>query len=86
MARQRATVVVSGEVDDVTGLRVAEYVVQRVGALGLISWEVSDRLPDRLDIATQDQLTAAKRDSGADACYMIIWMVSNDEDEDGNCL
>lgn len=41
----------------------------------LIDWQITEYLPNDLNIALQDQLEAYRRDAGPEAVYMIIRLV-----------
>lgn len=78
MSRVRGTVVLRERPDDCTAQEVALAVAQ-IAEAELTSWSLSDRLPSKLDVATEDQLSATLRDN-PQGCVMIVWMEDyNDE-------
>lgn len=47
--------------------------------MSLIDWQITEYLPDDLNISLQDQLEAYRRDAGPKAVYMIIRLVETYE-------
>lgn len=43
----------------------------------VLEWETTSEVPDYLDVAIADQLSAYRRDLPADACYMTITIQEN---------
>lgn len=81
MSRIRGTVVLSVKPDDCTAQEVALAVAQIAGA-ELTTWWLSDRVPSKLDVATEDQMKATLRDNPG-GCVMVVWMEDyNDELDD----
>lgn len=78
MGRQRTTAVLNKRLNDVQMLDVVDFILDEYEALGLISWEVRDDLPEGIGVDVYDQLEATKRDAGEDACYLIVWMVNSE--------
>lgn len=77
MSRIRGTVVLSIVPDAQQEHQIATAVAQ-VAEAELTSWEILDRLPSGLDVATEDQLSATLRDNPR-GCVLVVWMEDNDE-------
>lgn len=79
--RQRTTAVVNRNMDDFEAIEVVDYILEQSGSYGLISWELTTKVPVGIDVGTADQLEATRRDAGPDARYLVVWSVIADDDE-----
>lgn len=74
MEKQRMTLIMNDTPDDCTAQEVAVAAVEVAGGVSLLSWEVSQDVPVDLAVDVRDQLSATLRDSGPDACVLVVWI------------
>ena len=79
----RAVLVLSGTPDQEQAEKIAQYVAQEYSDddQRYIIWYLDDELPPWVTVAQGDQLSAHKRDSGPEACYMAVAMCNDEEIE-----
>lgn len=74
MEKQRMTMILSSEPDECTAQEVALAAVEVAQGISLLSWEVSQDVPEDMGVDVRDQLCATLRDSGPEACVLVVWV------------
>lgn len=78
---QRCVLVLEKMTDDDRARRLVLKIATRYGDEEQTTalWSIVDELPEWMGIAMSDQLGAHKRDAGAEACYMVIYICTREE-------